>query len=678
MPANIERIQGTDGIRREVALASDPRVRGLGPLRALLERDLLTEEFFELYAYAFARDLVDLGALKRGAPIAIAWDGRDRDETFVGAALDGLAKAGARPHLLGVAPSPAVPLEMAYTGCAGGLMITASHNPANQNGIKAFYAPLGAKPLPADDARLTRRLFALEPRRLLRRRAALAPRDLASEARERFIDLLLQDLEAHQPQSRQSFAPLAVVVDAANGALSGLAAETFRRAGIAEVIEVNADPSRGVNRGGGAADLEGVESLAPSGLERSGTFRDHRGLRALLEAGQRRGAKRLTAAAVFDADGDRLHLVLYDPWEKLLRVMSGDDLTALQALGLGPGAGRIYAATIESDLAALTFAAQHGFRPVLTAVGDKWLLREALRCELRDRARRADPALRRRLRAAEERVELSAAECLTLSNLPPPPARSSFGLGGEMTGHTIRALSFEDAAGQRQRVYAGNALLAALHSLAALGPLIQQPSAAAMRRAHDPTVRGFKASAYTYFSNQAALKPRRLARARLAAELGRLVKAAFPLDSRIRARYFPEEPELLYLEARVNREVRAAAFVRNSGTEDKTGAHVRGSRKDERRLRQLLDKLALLLQIRVKQFSKPGAQATLRLLAAVRDQQLPEAARDAQSEAGALLKVLQQKEGLIAGDGAGGLSLTPRGQALLELMSAGRGARPAP
>ena len=53
----VDRLQGTDGIRRPVALASDPRVKGLTPQRAFLEKGLLTEEFFELYAYAYVSSL---------------------------------------------------------------------------------------------------------------------------------------------------------------------------------------------------------------------------------------------------------------------------------------------------------------------------------------------------------------------------------------------------------------------------------------------------------------------------------------------------------------------------------------------------------------------------------------------------------------------------------------------
>jgi hypothetical protein len=254
-----------------------------------------------------------------------------------------------------------------------------------------------------------------------------------------------------------------------------------------------------------------------------------------------------------------------------------------------------------------------------------------------------------------------------------------------MTGHTVRGLTIEDSSGRCHRVYAGNALLAALHGLAALGPLLTRPTAVGLRRAHDPSGRGFKASSYAYFTDQGVLDPLRPQRARLAAEVGRLTQLAFPKGTRIQQRRFQEEPELLYLEARSRRGVRAAVFVRNSGTEDKTGAQVRGRKSDAGRLGRLLEQLALLLQLRLKDLGKPGAQAALELLEAARKRRLRASGRGAGAERSALLKILEQKEGLLRAGRDGRFELTARGARLLGLRSlaptprqASRGGRPAP
>ena len=133
---SIDRLQGTDGIRRPVALSTDPRVKGLTPLAAFLERGLITEQFIELYVYAYVTSLAVADE------IVIGWDPRDPAGDFTGAVVSrhsarrGRRRSGDR-HLRRHR-RVALYHDVARQRRAA-LMITASHNFRDQNGIKIFH-----------------------------------------------------------------------------------------------------------------------------------------------------------------------------------------------------------------------------------------------------------------------------------------------------------------------------------------------------------------------------------------------------------------------------------------------------------------------------------------------------------------------------------------------------------
>ena len=82
--------------------------------------------------------------------------------------------------------------------------------------------------------------------------------------------------------------------------------------------------------------------------------------------------------AIFDADADRFFMLEYDPFKDLLWVLSGDETAILQAQHLSTRfpkkyKGSLYVNTVESDLNAAKAAEKMGFKPEVTAVGDKWI-----------------------------------------------------------------------------------------------------------------------------------------------------------------------------------------------------------------------------------------------------------------------------------------------------------------
>ncbi len=593
-----ERIQGTDGIRRQVALASDPRVAGLTPQEAFLQQGLITDEFVELYTYAY------VSGLDRPGEIVIGWDPRDPAGDFTGAAVRGIRKAGADAVVLGICPTPGVALYLVWRGAAAAFMVTASHNFRDQNGIKTFRGGHALKLFPNDDRALTRRVLELDYERDVRPRAESGGTvDAGAEAREVFRSFHL-DPRNSWLEDGETLGDFPLVVDAANGAMSGLAAGVLRDLHGGEVLEVNDDTGSGdVNRKSGVADLEGVPEIARGETR----FDEHRAVQLLFE----RGGK----AAVFDADGDRFYRLDYDAESDTILVLSGDETAVHQARHLAPPAsGTLYINTVESDLNAARAAQALGYVPVLTGVGDKWVLEQAAR----------DP--------------------------------QRYGIGSEETGHNISRGHLTTRAGEEVEVFVGNGLKSALNTFVATRGL-------SPREAHRPFEPGFKQTFYVYYTDKGKLaedSPVFQGVARVIEE----TCALGPTTPQPR----PEEPDMLYLA--VNDEAgrqRAGIFVRNSGTEEKTGVNVRGAREDGDELERIGEAALLYLARSMKDADHPMARAEKAVLEALAAG--PRAPDELPIPAGVhaerLLEEMANKEKVIRA-GPDGFERTELGQRMLE------------
>jgi phosphomannomutase len=594
----VERLQGTDGIRRPVALAADPRVKGLTPQAAFLEKGLLTEEFFELYAYAY------VSSLEKPGEVVVGWDPRDPAGDFTGAVVRGVRKAGATAVVLGIFPTPGVALYHIWRGSACALMITASHNFRDQNGIKIFHGPHGLKLFPEEDRELTARVLALDYEAEVK---PLEERGRQVEAREEAREVFLRfhlDPRNSWLKPGETLGEFPLVVDAANGAMSGLAFEVFRRLHGGDVLELNCDTKSGeVNRKSGVADLEGVQEIAQGELR----FAEHAAVQALFE----RGGK----AAVFDADGDRFYRLDLDRDSGRILVLSGDETAVHQARVLSPRPPLpLYVNTVESDLNAARAAQALGYEPVLTGVGDKWVLKQAAEC----------------------------------------PER--YGIGSEETGHNISRGYLRTRADRDVEVFLGNGLKSALNTFVATRGL-------KAREAARPFPRGFKKSFYVYYTRKELLREGGDA----FRGVEEVIRGACTLGE-VSARPRPEEPDMLYLAVLGGDGTqRAGIFVRNSGTEEKTGVNVRGTLEDAAELARIGEEALVYVARALKDRGHPMAVAERAVLEALRAGPLaadalpvPEGVHRER-----LLEELANKEKVIRAS-AKGYELTPLGSRMLE------------
>ncbi|MEA5453416.1 phosphoglucosamine mutase [Sinomonas sp. JGH33] len=267
----------------------------------------------------------------------VARDPRASGE-FISAAVEaGLASAGVDVYDAGVLPTPAAAYLIADLDADFGVMISASHNPAPDNGIK-FFARGGHK-LPDEVEDAIEAELASEPVRPTGAGVGRVRR--FADAEDRYIVHLLTTLP-HRLDG------LTVVLDCANGAASGCSPQVFKDAG-ANVIVIGADPDGlNINDGVGSTHLGALQA-------------------AVREHGADLGI-------AHDGDADRCLAVDHEG-----TVVDGDQIMAILALALkeaGHLRDDVLVATVMSNLGLKLALRAAGITIRETAVGDRYVLEE--------------------------------------------------------------------------------------------------------------------------------------------------------------------------------------------------------------------------------------------------------------------------------------------------------------
>ncbi|MDI3299626.1 MAG: phosphoglucosamine mutase [Bacillota bacterium] len=315
-----------------------PRLFGTDGVRGLANRELTPELAFGLGRAAGA-------ALERGERprFLVGQDPRRSSGMLEAALVAGLASVGADVERIGVVTTPGLAFLVREAGASAAAMVSASHNPAEYNGIKFFSAEGFKLPDAVED----------EIEALLGREAEL-PRPEGeglgrvverAERAERYVDFLAGSV----PDG--ALAGLSLVVDCANGAASRIAPEAFRRLGVRLTV-LHAEPDGlNINRRCG--------SLHPEALAR-----------AVREAGA-------SAGLAFDGDADRCIAV-----DERGAVLDGDQILAVLAAdrrAQGKLPGGTVVGTVMSNLGLELALAEMGVRLLRTRVGDRYVLEAMLR-----------------------------------------------------------------------------------------------------------------------------------------------------------------------------------------------------------------------------------------------------------------------------------------------------------
>jgi phosphoglucosamine mutase len=313
------------------------RLFGTDGVRGIANKDLTAELALDL-SVAAAHILAEKGTFAGHRPRAIVGrDTRVSGEFLESAVVAGLASAGIDVYRVGVLPTPAVAHLVNVTGADLGVMISASHNPMPDNGIK-FFAKGGVKLDDALEDAIEARLN--EPwERPVGDAVGRVIDDAAAGVR--YLDHLLSTVD-------QKFDGLKIVIDGANGAASSVSPQVFRALG-AEVIEVATSPN-------GFNINEGVGS----------THIDQLAIRVLSE--------KADMGFAHDGDADRCLAV-----DHAGNIIDGDQIMAILALSMkerGLLAKNTVVATVMSNLGFMRAMKVAGVSVISADVGDRYVLEE--------------------------------------------------------------------------------------------------------------------------------------------------------------------------------------------------------------------------------------------------------------------------------------------------------------
>jgi phosphoglucosamine mutase len=281
----------------------------------------------------------DLRRASQDAAVLIGMDTRESGPWIAAQVAAGLAQQGVGAVSAGVITTPGVAYLTRSDSFTAGVMISASHNPYRDNGIKVF-GHSGYKLPDGEEDAIEREIFrhAGEP--------AGTPLPLAPDPllAERYMDYLASTVAG-------GFEGMRMAMDCGNGAAYRLGPALFRRLG-AETAVICAEPNgRNINLGCGALHVEPLRA-------------------AVLEA-------KADLGVAFDGDADRAILV-----DGKGQIVDGDAVLLIAARALkaaGRLDGDLVVATVMSNLGLERALERDGIKLLRTPVGDKYVLEEMVR-----------------------------------------------------------------------------------------------------------------------------------------------------------------------------------------------------------------------------------------------------------------------------------------------------------
>ena len=293
--------------------------------------------------YAFGVALGDdAGAAAASPEIVIGADTRESGPWIAELVAGGIQSRGGRVRYAGVITTPGVAYLTRTGPFQAGVMISASHNPYQDNGIKVF-GHSGFKLPDAEEHSIEQEIF-----RLREQGANPAPAKLTIDQSldRQYLEYLISTVPVR-------FEGLRIVLDCGNGAAYRLAPELFRSLG-AEVTLLSAEPNgRNINLNCGALHVEGLRS-------------------AVVAQGADGGV-------AFDGDADRAIFVAGSG-----KLVDGDAVLLASARALksaGRLSGGLVVATVMSNLGLEKALEREGIRLTRTPVGDKYVLEEMVRLD---------------------------------------------------------------------------------------------------------------------------------------------------------------------------------------------------------------------------------------------------------------------------------------------------------
>ena len=300
---------------------------GTDGIRGVYGESPLTPKELWSIGYGTARYLVESGVVR--PRIILGKDTRASGDSVVRALCGGLKQGGALIDYVGVAPTPAISLLTQKNRADMGMMVSASHNPYQYNGIK-FFNHRGEKLSDQEESALTA--------------AIMNVLGVSGPEEEPALCGLLSGYEDFLCECVKDLKGLKVVLDCAHGAFSEIAGRVFRRCGAQVVHEIGVTPDgKNIN--------EGVGAVYPDALAQ--VVRDtHADL-----------------GLAFDGDGDRV--IVVDAGGGTIR--DGDQILACLSKRYG---AKGVVGTVMSNLGLERFCLSHHIPFFRSQVGDRYIAQQ--------------------------------------------------------------------------------------------------------------------------------------------------------------------------------------------------------------------------------------------------------------------------------------------------------------
>ena len=329
----------------DVSMSQQRQLFGTDGIRGVAGEFPLTKQSTYLIGRALGHDLM---RATRSPQAVIGQDTRESSGWIADRLAEGLAAVGVEVHSAGVITTPGVAYLARSRALAAGVVISASHNPWTDNGIKVFSGD-GFKLTDARELAIEKEIFALLQSAAADDTALKVPKPSLpgqAELRHAYVKSLRADV-------RSDLSKLRVLVDCANGAATAEAPELFRSLGIqATFIHVSPD-GKNINEGCGALH---PETLGKVVAESAGKF---------------------DLGVTFDGDADRALFC-----DAAGRVVNGDAVLLAAARDLH-ARGKLKAdtvvATTMSNMGLEIALKKSGIRMLRANVGDKYVLEEMLK-----------------------------------------------------------------------------------------------------------------------------------------------------------------------------------------------------------------------------------------------------------------------------------------------------------
>lgn len=514
---------GTDGIRGKVALDVEDDF-----LVDLILKNAFTPQLVEICAFSFANLLIEQDVLKENDTVVFGNDGRDRATggKLKNAVIDGFNRAKVNVYDLGIIPTAFVPYQILKKGLRAGAVLTASHNPSNQNGIKIFFD--GKKLLPegefGDYVLSAHMYYYCTQDKLPQKSGSVTIAENVLDESEKFV---LSVLPKNTPDLLKD---IVVVFDSANGAFTDTGKRVLNTLNV-NYTSVNEVPDgANINRSCGVAELEGHGLFSAEGYNGYIPF-----VKEVFDIGRKNEPGKVYGIAL-DGDGDRGFLLYYDKEKDCIHPINGDKCGYILAeyfikiKNLNPK-DYYFVSTIESDLMTASSAGKVlGLNTKIVSVGDKWI------CNFKEGA---------------------------------------LLVGLEISGHLIFPISFKNDSGAEVTLLSGIGLLTGLMSLAAIKSLGLSPE-----RAVKPFEPGISKTYYVFFVDKSKfyrnsniwVKDCEL----IQNEISKFINEGLLSSDTELVFEGKEDPNILYVNIVNTEGLRGCIFIRNSGTEDKIATYVQG------------------------------------------------------------------------------------------------------